>query len=366
MAFIRPSIDTIYSRIKADIETRVTGNVKIPEKSLLDILTRVFAGAIHLCYGVLVWLSDQFFTDTQDLEFLEREAILLGFPRKPAEFATGDSTFKATNGTFIDVGIEIQDEQGVVYFTTSSDFVTDDIVDPGIGAVTVDVQAKVAGTGGNFEGGAMSLVDPNANPDIISDEVITQPIENGVDAETEDALRERITILKQQPPSGGKEQDYLLWALEIPGVDKAWVYDIYLGAGTVGVVIADEDFQPVATSIKEDTQDNINAKGPLGVKKDVIDPDSQPVTWSIKIVPNTPSIQQNVENNMLALFDSITRPGGTILLSQMRNAIANSGVNDYEITDIEFGSYGSIGVANIEASNFELPYPDSYTFTTLT
>ena len=57
----------------------------------------------------------------------------------------------------------------------------------------------------------------------------------GSDAETDESLRARVLRRIQKPPQGGAGYDYVAWALEVPGVTRAWVYPAEMGLGTVTV-----------------------------------------------------------------------------------------------------------------------------------
>lgn len=363
MSFTRPSINTIYTRIKADMESRVTGNVKIPSFSLLDILARVFAGAIHLCYGVLVWLSNQFFPDTADEDYLIRIGLINGVPRNAATFASGTiSLFYIPDDEVINVPIGTSftsADTGLQYQTTEAGTI------PIGGNYTGPVVCTTEGEIGNTSSSVVTVDDAiDGKPSSSFSATGNTGFDGGVEVETIDAYRQRLLIFFQTPPAGGRDQDYQLWALEISGVDRVWVYDTYIGAGTVGIIIADSDFQILPTQIKTDVQNNINLQGPLGVKKDVLDPVPSTVVIDAQITPNTTDIQTNITNNINALFNEVSAPGATILLSAIRNAYANSGVTDYVITDIVYKG-SSIGVVNIESQNFDLPYIDTLNFVSI-
>src|SRR3546814_16959671 len=53
----------------------------------------------------------------------------------------------------------------------------------------------------------------------------------GADEEADDALRARLIGRIQKPVSGGKKTDYEVWALEVAGVTRSWVYPGWPGIG---------------------------------------------------------------------------------------------------------------------------------------
>ena len=70
MPWSRPTVTTIYERIVTGIESRLTGGVALLRRSVLRILSKVFAGEIHLNYGYIEFISKQLFPDTAETEWL--------------------------------------------------------------------------------------------------------------------------------------------------------------------------------------------------------------------------------------------------------------------------------------------------------
>ena len=57
----------------------------------------------------------------------------------------------------------------------------------------------------------------------------------GTDTETDDELRVRLLDRLSAPPMGGDAEDYVVWALSVPGVTRAWSAPNEMGIGTVTV-----------------------------------------------------------------------------------------------------------------------------------
>lgn len=57
----------------------------------------------------------------------------------------------------------------------------------------------------------------------------------GADIESQDSLMTRMLQAYQNPPQGGDAQDYVTWALAVPGVTRAWSNPNGFGVGTVVV-----------------------------------------------------------------------------------------------------------------------------------
>lgn len=85
----RPTLEEIYTRIKADMESRLTGDLKIPRFSLLSITALVFSGASFLHYGFLEKIAKQIFPDLASEFGLTRWGRILNIPRKASTYTTG-------------------------------------------------------------------------------------------------------------------------------------------------------------------------------------------------------------------------------------------------------------------------------------
>jgi uncharacterized phage protein gp47/JayE len=65
----------------------------------------------------------------------------------------------------------------------------------------------------------------------------------GTDQETDDELRLRVLTRIRQPPMGGDADDYVAWALAVPGVTRAWCSPLEMGIGTVTVRVMCDDLR---------------------------------------------------------------------------------------------------------------------------
>lgn len=352
----RPTINEIYDRIKADLESRVTDGVKIPRVSLLGLTNVVFSGSIYLLYGFVQWVAKQLFVDTADGEGLARWGNILGLPRKAATYTSGVVSFTGTAAHVVPTGTLFQNSDGLEY-ETQADFT--------IGTTaSVAAEAVAAGASYNSEDSTMELSSPD--PDIDTDVTVVSGFDDGTDQETEANWIIRLLQRFQNPPASGTTGDYERWALSIDGVGKAWCYggSDYAGAGTVGVYLSDAELQPVSAGIKSSVETYIDTVKPIPAEVSVVDVNPWDTDYYISISPNTAAIQAEIESQLSDLHLSEAEPGGTLLLSQIRSAIAASAVTDYEITDIDLNS-SSIGVVNVTTTKPNIAVYNSVTFASL-
>lgn len=319
MPFIRPSLTEIIDRVVADISSRITGvDSAALRRSLIGILGRAEAGAAHLLYGYIDWVSRQVIIDTAEREWLERWAIIWDIRRREATFATGQVVFTGVNGSVIPDGSIVQRQDGVQYATQGEQIISS-------GTATATVLALEAGNSGNVTAGvSVFLLSPIAGVQSTVT-VGTGGIEGGTDVESDDLLLKRLLERIRNPPQGGAETDYVQWALSVPGVTRVWVYPMEMGAGTVTVrFVTDDDpdgIIPDAAKVDE-VAEYIETVRPVTAEVFVVAPVPVPLNMTIKISPNTVAVQNAVIAELRDVMSRDAKPGGTILLSRLNEAIS--------------------------------------------
>lgn len=316
MPFQRPTLSELIERITADFISRLSLAGAVLRRSVVAVLSRVEAGAVHGLYGYIEYLSRQFFADTAEAEWLLRKAALYGIYPKEAVAAEGPVTFTTTASVTIPEGTVVQRSDGAQFATVADVTVN--------GSGSVGVQALVAGADGNTPGGAVvTLVSPITNV-FAQATVGVNGIVDGSDEEDVESVRERLLTRLRQPPHGGSAADYVTWALEVPGVTRAWVFPNWMGPGTVGLTFVTDDTDPIIptpTKVQE-VQDYIDTVKPVTADVTVFAPAEYVVDISIALTPNTTAVQQAVEAEIADLFSRTSEPGSTIYPSQISEAIS--------------------------------------------
>lgn len=317
MAFQRPTLNEIIERTFADLTSRLALQGALLRRSVVGVLARVLAGASHMLHGHLEWIARQAIPDTAD-EWLPRWAAIWGITRKDAEFAEGSVTFTGTiGGTVIPAGTVLRRSDGVEYTTQADATIAG-------GTATATVKASEAGSAGNADAGTtLTLVFPIAGVGS-SATVAAGGLTNGSDVESDDDLRARLLARIQQPPHGGAAFDYEQWALEVPGVTRAWVYPLHLGPGTVGVTFVRDDDASIIPDAAEvaAVQAHIDQKRPVTADVYVFAPVADPLNFTIQLNPDTAAVRAAVEAELRDLILREAEPGGTLYLSRIREAIS--------------------------------------------
>lgn len=312
--YSRPTLSEIVTRTRADLVSRLSAD-DILRRADADVYARVLAGLAHGLYGYVDWLANQIIYDTAEAEFLARWASIWGVTRKPASTATGSVTFAVSSGAVIPSGTLLQALDGVQYQTTADATVT-------VPTATASVAALVAAaTGNRTTGQALTLVSPVTG---VQSSATAGELTGGADLESDDDLRARLIDRIQQPPHGGDAHDYVTWALEVPGVTRAWCFPLELGEGTVTVrFVRDDDASliPDAGEVAA-VQAYIDALRPVTAAVTVVAPTAVPLAFSIAVAPNTAAVKAAVQAELSDLIARESKPGGTIYLSHIRAAIS--------------------------------------------
>jgi uncharacterized phage protein gp47/JayE len=322
MPFSRPTLTDLIADTQADAAARLSLPGPLLPVSNVAILARVMAGAVHGLYGYLDWISRQILPDTCDGDVLDRHAALWGLSRLTAAYASGPVTLSGIAGTEATAGIVLTRADGTRYVTTTTATIGSNRT------ASVTVQAQTAGAGGNLTSGAgLTLVTAIAGIRSAAS-VGAAGITGGADAEPDAALRARVLARLRTPPQGGAAADYLAWAYAAhPAVTRAWVYPEEYGAGSVTVRVMTDD--ETADGIPEQTvldavADAIDERRPVTAAVAVEAPVADPLDPSIRLVPNTSAVRAAVESALADLIRRETEPGGTLLISHIREAISTS------------------------------------------
>lgn len=334
MAFNRPTLTAIIDRILSDITSRFQIAGSVLRRSVLGIIGRALAGAAHELYGYISYLARQIIIDTADAGYLERWASVWGISRKAAAYASGIVNFSGVNGSVIPSGTILQRQDGARFQTTASGTIAS-------GVAAVPVIAVAAGAAGNtLAAVVISLVQPVSGV-LSSATVATDGLSNGSDVESDDALRARLLFRIQDPPQGGDADDYVKWALEVPGVTRAWISPLEQGLGTVTIRFVrdgDGDIIPSSPEIAA-VFNHIELLRPVTAEIFVVAPTNVPIDFSIQIAPNTAAVQAAVTAELADLIRRTGEPDGTVLFSQMNEAVSiSAGETDHVITS-PIGNY---------------------------
>lgn len=343
MPYSRPTLSDLRTQVAQDVVNAVGVGTNLLRRAVLRILADAQAGLAHLHYGYLDWIARQAVPFTCTDEFLEGWAALKGVTRKPATAATGTVTFSGAPGVIIPTATAVVRSDGVAY-------VTGDAVAVGSGGTaTVTVTASEPGAAGNADAGVTMTLSA-AIAGVQSAGVTATALTGGADVETDDDLRTRMLAVYATTAMGGSASDYVTWALQVPGVTRAWCLRRGAGVGTVVVYVMLDDANadgggfPVGTDgVAADDSRALPATGdqitvanhlydlqPVTALVYVCAPIATPVAFTIKNVPV--SARDAVTAALKRQFITDAEPGGTVKISRLWAAVdAVAGVDGFDI-----------------------------------
>lgn len=329
-------------QVRDDVATHLPGADATVPNSNLRVMSDAMAALAHDNDLHLDWVARMMMPDTAEGEFADRWGnIILERGRKAASPATGQITVTGDAGSAVPSGAELTapaiDADGVA--TTLRFEVSTGVTLVSASAV-VSVVALTNGALGNLEEGAvLAFVTPPAGIDG-SATVAAPGFTAGADQETDAELIARYIARLQEPPHGGARHDYVAWALEVPGVTRAWAAQ-EMGIGTVTVRFMMDDAHAEDEGIPESEDvdlvaDYIDALRPVTVADFfVVAPIAQPLSFTITLIANdTPETRANVETEIRAMLKQRAAPGQTIYASWIREAISAATGEDYHNTAV--------------------------------
>ena len=268
-------------------------------------------------------LLDQAFSDTADGIYLERIARKYGITRGAARPASGDVDVSGASASgVIAAGTALFGPGGQRYESVS------DVAADANGDAVLRVIADESGPRGNLGAGApLTAVG-------LSAAVSSGGLAGGAVTEDDDGLRARVRLRELNPGGYGRLSDYAGWALEVPGVSRAWVWGArVMGAGNVAVAIASDEGGTAPTPSQElidQARAHIESRKPAEAGLRVFGPIPKTVDVTIPdLLPDTADVRAAVVLALRETLFDIAVPaspagGGSLSGSWLVQAIANA------------------------------------------
>ncbi len=350
MTFAVPNFETIRDRYLQAVRNQ-NPQAAIGPDSDHYIRASAAAAVVEDLFAHQLWLSRQSFPDLADADRMEKMANQRGLTRKPAAAATGTIVINGTAGVTVPLGQQMFSPTGQRYETTAAQVIDNVTATP--------VRALVAGAAANNPLGLTFDAPP---PGTVSASAVTAT--GGIDAESDAALLARLLLRLANPPQGGAKADYEQWALSVPGVARAYVFDIRRGPGTVDVVPMPVSGLPGA-GLLTDVFNYINPLRPIGLGLtgfQVLAPTPVNVNVTAALTLAAGYTLGSVTAAVTAAIDAQfakLAPGDTLIRSALVSAIVGvPGVLDVNLT---------VPAANVpavvDASNLQIVFKSGQTLT---
>ena len=363
MSFSIPSLQAMVQRARNSFRANLPGTDAWLWPSNIYVTAKVFGGLVYMLFERLAWIDKQRFAYTcTDLDELQKIGAELGIGLKGASAAFGNVDVTVGYPFTVPAGTQFRRSDGVIYQATQS---IDATQYSNLPYVSVPVVCTTTGAIGNAIAGlplTTTLTDLSGHP--VSSVVDENGIGSGADTETFASLQNRILLRKRKTPSGGSPSDYQQWALEVPGVTRAYVQGLAYGPGTVAVWFFMDGTYPNGIPQSADVtnvQNHINSVAPVTANVFVQAPIPNCIGVVVSgIYPDTQQTRQAVAAEVQAVFANMTQPGMPGAPFVLRHSWLESAVNN--ATGEQYNEGVTQPSADMSFSAGEAPCLGSITF----
>lgn len=220
-----PTAKELSDKVLSDLEGAVGQTSPILPKAFLRILAVAIGGVLALLLRIVKWTYQQIFVPTADEEalFLRGQEYSMG--PIPGVAAVLETQIIGTPDTVVPAGTIWTGDNGLAY---SQDYLSTigiaGTVNSRFTCLEIGVAGSIAG------GGLLAVASPLSGVDGAS---VISILTEGEDQETTEQFRARLSLRIAGQPQGGSAADYVRWAMEVPGVVKAFAFRTAAGEVTV-------------------------------------------------------------------------------------------------------------------------------------
>lgn len=311
--FAAPDLDELRRNGRDFVLANLPVRSVLLPNSPLRVMSDNSAGLAFMVLLYLQNVADNLLPDRANIDWLTRWAnIYLRDGPKSATFSLGSATLSGLDGTFVPAGstFVVNVSSGALQLATTADATI------GSGDTEVAIRALEAGSIGNLAAGvSISLATGIQGAD---GQAVIVGMSGGVDAEQVEDLRVRVLDRIQKPPMGGDADDYVAWALEVPGVTRAWCGPLEMGIGTVTLRFMCDDLRATADPLTDGfplpediaaVQAHVDAKRPVTVKDFFVTaPIPEPIDYTVALSPDSASLRAATEVSVAAMLKAKAAP----------------------------------------------------------
>ena len=318
-------VKTLTQRID-EIEKAYKRYIKAKEMpvSVQKARARVLAYEINSLDAYIKYLSKQMVPTTAEKEYLEYHCAAKGIYRKLKTAAYGTAETAMNEGCILEVGtIWNRNSDNLQYKLTEK-------ITASGGSQIIKLECLTPGTLGNCSEGDI-LTIANAIPGVDSTATVIL-VGAGADDETDKDLLARYLAFVRNVFHGGNNSDYVKWALQVEGVNRAWCYPCALGPGTAIVRIMTPQGFPDELLCQKVVAHVNSVRPPTYKRFLVLSPTAKAIDIELTIVPDNEELRQAITSALQSILDDESAPEGTVLVSDIHRAILTvSGIKDYTL-----------------------------------
>ena len=333
MSWQRPTLEQLVNELQTDLSVKHGIPIDLVKHSNIGRDAITFAGAVHSLHGYLEYMVQQIFEDTADETNLLRRGNMRRIPYKQATYATGVCRVTGTDNITIPKDTTLNRNDDIVYITAERKTLLNQTAD-------IAIRCTTAGKIGNSAANSiLNFISPIENVD---NQVTVLHLSGGIDNEDLEVYRQRVLQQIRNPPAGGSRSDYIHWLFTTPNVPvkKVWAPENWQEEGSVSLffIVDRDNITPTNDDISK-VYHHVNELRQIGMARlNILVPtvikQQHKITYLNK---DTPELRYAIETELKALYTTEQNleegnGSGTILISHLRNAIAQAGTFDYTMT----------------------------------
>lgn len=314
------------------------------EGGFLDHIFGPVALELWTLYSALDAVLPIAFVDESSGTYIDARSAEYGIERKAGAKATAVMDLTGKAGTVVPAGTAFITPEGMEFDLLEAVTLTGG---SGQGAVV----AVAVGSAYNVEAGAITqMVVTLPGLDAWTNEAAV----GGADAEADDALFGRLSAHLQQPSTSGNVYDYEQWALAVDGVGAVRVSPLWAGPGTVKVLVAGPEREPVDEAVVDACTAYIAAQRPIGATVTVRSAEGLAIDVAAVVTVEAITTPETVAEALRARLDeclkSIAFTGQNLLYNRVAYILLGiDGVSDYTALTINGGT------GNVEIGPEQVP-----------
>jgi uncharacterized phage protein gp47/JayE len=345
-------LEAALKRIRPDKSPEAIARAVRSEKGMLAAIVRAQATGLYGAHLHLSWNVRQLMPDTAEAEYLIRHAAIWGVFRRPATKAVGLALFTGVPGTAVPAGLDLRLPAGGLAVTSAGG-----VLD-GAGEATIALEAAEGGVLGNTASGAtLPIVTVQAGLDPQAAVLDADGMAGGAEEETDESLLARVLVEIREPGHGGNKNDYRVWIQNAFAVAKIATVPLWVGPGSVGVVVAMGTAVAPAAPIPAELDAmaaHLDPLRPVTAEVYVRPVVLLPVPMQLAVVPDTLPMRAALEGAAAAHFAAEAEIGQRVARSRLSEALsAASG---------EYAHYITVPPADVVPDRDELPVPGVVTW----
>lgn len=247
--------DISVEGIKSDMLARLANSdLQTREGSFANDVLSAAALEIYNLYHSMDALLPIFYLDETSGEYIDKQAAVFGLIRKAGTKAACTITFTGSDGSVVPAGAAFYTQAGLAYSLDAA--VT-------ISAGTATGTLTAAEVGDAYNIGAGEIVTALKNYSGVTG-YANAAATGGTDSETDAALLARYLNQLRRAPTSGNPYHYQQWAESVDGVGAARIVSKWDGPGTVKVILASQDMEPVDETVRAAAVAYIETQRPVG------------------------------------------------------------------------------------------------------